>query len=42
MDKAALRLYAPSLINFTDAGGIKNAHEPIMIGNATSGDIPNI
>ena len=41
MDMDAFLLYAPSLINFTDAGGIKKAHEPIMIGNATCGDNPN-
>ena len=38
---AAFLLYAPSLMNFIAAGGIKNAQEPIMIGNATIGDIPN-
>ena len=27
-------------MNFADAGGIKKAQEPIMIGNATKGDIP--
>lgn len=40
MDTAAFLLYAPSFINFADAGGVKNAQEPIMIGNATKGDIP--
>ena len=28
-------------MNLADAGGIKKAQEPIMMGNATSGDIPN-
>ena len=41
MASDARRLYAPSLINFNDAIGIRNAHEPIMIGKATAGDIPN-
>ena len=41
MESADFRLYAPSLINFTDAGGIRKAQDPIIIGNATSGDIPN-
>ena len=36
----AFLLYAPFLINFIEAGGIKNAQEPIIIGNATNGDIP--
>lgn len=27
-------------MNFSDAGGIRNAQEPIMIGKATIGDIP--
>ena len=38
---AAFLLYAPSRINRIDAGGIKNAHEPIMIGKATWGDNPS-
>jgi hypothetical protein len=40
IDTEAFLLYAPSLMNFADAGGIKKAQEPIMIGNATRGDIP--
>ena len=36
----AFLLYAPFLMNFIEAGGIKNAQDPIIIGNATSGDIP--
>jgi hypothetical protein len=27
-------------MNLTDAGGIKKAQEPIMMGNATMGDKP--
>ena len=41
IDTDAFLLYAPSLINLTDAGGIKNSQDPIMIGNATCGDNPN-
>ena len=37
---AALRLYAPILINRIEAGGIKKAQDPIMIGKATCGDNP--
>jgi len=40
IEKAAFLLYAPSLMNFTDAGGIKKAQDPIMIGKATCGDSP--
>ena len=40
MDIDAFLLYAPSLMNLADAGGIKKAHEPIIIGKATKGDMP--
>ena len=32
MANVAFRLYAPFLINFAEAGGIRNAQEPIIIG----------
>lgn len=28
-------------MNFTGAGGIKNAHDPIIMGKATCGESPN-
>ena len=34
------RLYFPSFTNLIPADGIRNAQEPIMIGNATSALIP--
>lgn len=37
---AAALWYLPALMNGIDPGGIKNAQEPIMIGNAISADNP--
>ena len=37
---AAALWYLPALMNGIDPGGIKNAQDPIMIGNAISADNP--
>lgn len=42
MPIAAFLLYEPVWINLYEAGGIKKAQDPIMMGNATCGDIPSI